>query len=165
MAVLGIDPGPTQSAVVIWDGVCVREHCILDNDAVLNLLTFPVAGVTDVAIERISMGGMVAGVETFDTCVMVGRFFQQVTACQSLRGAGEPYWSAHYLKRQEVKKHHLGQVRGNDAQIRAALVERFGPYKEHAIGTKRAPGIFYGVKSHEWAALAVAIAWHDRQAA
>ena len=38
------------------------------------------------------------------------------------------------------------------ANIRQALLDLIGPQ-----GTKKAPGPTYGVRSHEWAALAVAV--------
>ena len=41
--VLGIDPGPKQSAFVIWDGSIIRHKGILDNDdriPVLMLLSY-----------------------------------------------------------------------------------------------------------------------------
>jgi hypothetical protein len=43
-----------------------------------------------------------------------------------------------------------------DANIRQAILDRFGG-KEKAIGKKANPGPLYGVKSHLWSALAVAL--------
>jgi hypothetical protein len=37
------------------------------------------------------------------------------------------------------------------------LLDRFGPGREVAVGTKRAPGPLYGIKGDEWSALAVAL--------
>ena len=43
-----------------------------------------------------------------------------------------------------------------DANIRQAIIDRYGG-KAEAIGTVKKQGPLYGVKSHAWAALAVAI--------
>ena len=50
--------------------------------------------------------------------------------------------------------------RAKDKNIRQALIDRFGPGKA-AIGTKKAPGPLYGLKSHLWSALAVAVVAAD----
>jgi len=56
-------------------------------------------------------------------------------------------------------------MRAKDANIRQALIDRYGPGKDKAIGQKKTPGPLYGFKSHEWAALAVAVTWMDQQGA
>jgi hypothetical protein len=43
-------------------------------------------------------------------------------------------------------------MRAKDANIRQALLDLIGPQ-----GTKAQPGPTYGIKSHTWAALAVAV--------
>jgi len=43
-------------------------------------------------------------------------------------------------------------MRAKDANIRQALLDLIGPQ-----GTKKTPGPTYGIKSHTWAALAVAV--------
>ena len=47
--------------------------------------------------------------------------------------------------------------------IRQALIDRFGG-KEKAIGLKKTPGPLYGISSHAWAALALAITYSDLHA-
>jgi hypothetical protein len=54
--------------------------------------------------------------------------------------------------RKEVKLHLCGTPRAKDANIRQALIDMIGPQ-----GKKADPGPTYGVKSHGWAALAVAV--------
>jgi len=56
--------------------------------------------------------------------------------------------------------------RAKDANIRQALLDRFpatGGGKAPQIGTKKQPGPLYGVTSHLWSALAVAVTWADTQ--
>jgi hypothetical protein len=50
-------------------------------------------------------------------------------------------------------------MQAKDANIRQALIDRFGGSKEAAIGTIKRQGPLYGVKGHEFAALAVAVTW------
>jgi hypothetical protein len=59
--------------------------------------------------------------------------------------------------RKDVKLHLCNSPRAKDANVRQALLDRLGPQ-----GTKKAPGPTYGVKSHEWAALAVAVYGWDQ---
>jgi hypothetical protein len=54
--------------------------------------------------------------------------------------------------RKDVKLLLCGSPRAKDANIRQALLDLLGPQ-----GTKAKPGPTYGVKSHAWAALGVAV--------
>jgi hypothetical protein len=56
------------------------------------------------------------------------------------------------LPRKDVKMHLCGTPRAKDGNIRQRLLDLLGPQ-----GTKKQPGPTYGVKSHAWAALAVAV--------
>jgi hypothetical protein len=92
--------------------------------------------------------GMPVGREVFETCLWIGRFVE------AWASRGGEY---RLVYRREVKLHLCESVRANDANIRAALIDRFGPGKPAAIGTKKAPGPLYGLKGDEWAALGVAL--------
>lgn len=48
-----------------------------------------------------------------------------------------------------------------DAAVRQRLIELHGGSREVAIGRKASPGPLYGLKSHAWAALAVAVVARD----
>jgi hypothetical protein len=48
--------------------------------------------------------------------------------------------------------HLCNSMRAKDANVRQALIDRFGP-----VGTKKQPGKLYGVATHYWAALGVAV--------
>jgi len=85
------------------------------------------------------------GHETFDTLVNVGRIVERLRLPKE-----------QLITRRDVKRHLLGRVSGNDAQVRMALEERFGPK-----GTKANPGPLYGIKGHHLAALAVAVTGYD----
>jgi hypothetical protein len=150
MRCLAIDPGPTQSAFVLFDGVRVIDHDLLTNQALLERLIAREFGgdpyVT--VIERIEAMGMSVGESVFETVHWAGRFAQ----------ASQPF---DRVTRRAVKLHLCGTMRAKDANISQALRDRFGGAS--AVGRKSAPGPLYGISSHRWAALAVAITWMDQQ--
>ncbi|MBV8782506.1 MAG: hypothetical protein JO353_14005, partial [Phycisphaerae bacterium] len=53
--------------------------------------------------------------------------------------------------------------RAKDGNIRQALIDRFGPTKERAIGKKKSPGPLYGMSGDCWSALAVAVTYADQR--
>lgn len=147
MKILAIDPGNTMSAWVrIEDGLPVRWG--KEANAVVRLQLDHETDVDWLAVEMIASYGMPVGKEVFDTCLWIGRFIEAWNAAGGV-------WKLVYRK--EVKLFHCQTVRANDANIRAALIDRYGPGKEVAIGSKRAPGPLYGIKGDEWSALAVAL--------
>ncbi len=154
MIVLGLDPGTEQSAVVAYDGTRVVSHAIMSNAGMLAALIAWDDGVrTVLATEYMESSlGMAVGKETCRTIFWNGRFVQ---AWQPRRYAE--------VTRSKVKNHICGQTRVTDANIRAALLDRFGGALA-AIGKKKTPGPLYGVKSHEWAALACAVTYYDEHA-
>ncbi len=66
------------------------------------------------------------------------------------------------MPRREVKLHLCGTARAKDNNIRAALLDRFGGSRSVAVGTAKHPGPLYGIRSHEWAALALAVTFWDQ---
>ena len=152
--ILAIDPGPEQSAFVLWDGSRVIHKDILPNDMLIGFLwEFAHEGECDIlAIEMIACFGMAVGRETFETCVWIGRFMQMW-----LEGSDRQESSILRIPRGDIKMHLCRSMRAKDANVRQALIDRFG-----APGTKKAPGALYGVTSHCWAALALAVCAFDR---
>lgn len=140
MSILAIDPGTTQSGWVLLDGGQVVSSGVEPNDQVLQRIRVSVAD--RLAVEMIASYGMAVGREVFQTCVWVGRFQQ------AWRDPG----AVRLVFRQQVKLHLCQSPRAKDANIRQALIDRLGPQ-----GTKKAPGPTYGVSSHAWAALGVAV--------
>lgn len=153
--VIAIDPGTDQSAMVMWDGAQVWQHAIVENEAMLDWLRapdFPPGSV--LVVEDIQSYGMAVGVEVFRTVRWSGRF--------------EQVWlprPCHFIGRRAVKIHLCQSMRATDSNIWQALVDRFGPSKAKAVGTVKEPGPLFGVKSHERAALALAITYFDQQGA
>ena len=158
--ILAIDPGPEQSAALRYDAVSHEVDCvgILANEILVGSLELIGRHDTRFAIEMIASYGMPVGKDVFETCVWIGRFAQ---AWEAARDYGEH--AAELVYRREVKLHLCNSVRAKDANIRQALIDRFGPGKEKAIGLKASPGPLYGIKADLWAALGVAVTVADRR--
>ena len=146
MAILAIDPGTTRSAYVVLNarGFPVQFGTV-ENEEV-----FEVVGMCParVVVEMVASYGMPVGREVFETVYWIGRF------CQAAGNHERMY-------RGQVKSHLCRSQKANDAAIRQALLDRFGPGKEKAIGLKKSPGPLYGIRGDEWAALAVAVCAFD----
>ena len=116
MIVIGVDPGPTQSAFVVWDGERVLDKGILPNFIVVGCLS-NYAGhdqITADAIvfEQVESFGMAVGRDVFETVFETGRMFQSVARL------------ARRIPRREVKMHLCHSMRAKDSNIRQALIDR-----------------------------------------
>lgn len=143
---LAIDPGETESGwVQMKDGQPVSSG-ICDNDSMLELIG-ECLGFDDLAIEMVASYGMPVGKEVFRTVWWSGRFAH---AWMEYNDAPREVY------RRDVKLHLCGSARAKDANIRQALLDKWGG-KDAAIGKAKSPGPLYGIKSHAWAALGVAV--------
>lgn len=151
---LALDPGTTETGWALYEHGRVHVSGIDANEEVLRRLTFQfgMQGVCQctLAIEMIASYGMAVGREVFETCVWIGRFQQAWHAPDEVLK----------VYRKDVKLHLCGNPRAKDPNIRQALLDKLGPQ-----GTKAKPGPTYGVKSHAWAALAVAVTAAETRAA
>ena len=152
-----IDPGPEQSAYVLF-----RAPAILDFGKVSNLvMRGAIRGLCwdCMVIEKIASYGMPVGAEVFQTCVESGRFQQIAT---------DAHRPIAWITRLEVKRAICRSAKANDANIRAALIDRWGG-DEAAFGRRgskwkkheRTEGPLAGISKDVWAALAVAVAFMD----
>lgn len=147
MKLLAIDPGTTQSGWCRLDNGRVIGSGVIENAAVVGL---HFNGDDDaMAIEMVASYGMAVGKETFRTVWWAGRFAQQWVD----RRGQMPL----EVYRADVKLYLCRSMKAKDANIRQALIDIYGGSKEAAIGKKASPGPLYGVTSHAWAALAVAV--------
>jgi hypothetical protein len=76
VGVIGIDPGPEQSARVLFDGLRVTVADILPNDQLLEILGRGLHVRVPIYCEHIASYGMAVGASVFETCVWIGRFMQ-----------------------------------------------------------------------------------------
>jgi hypothetical protein len=137
---MAIDPGTTESGWCLYDAGRVIASGVEQNDDMLYRIGESVADV--LAIEMVASYGMAVGREVFETVRWVGRFQQTWRDPDAVR----------LVYRKDVKMHLCGTPRAKDANIRQALIDLIGPQ-----GVKANPGPTYGVRSHAWPALAVAV--------
>ena len=152
--VIAIDPGPVQSAYVVWDGQKVSAKEIISNQALLFLLIklskSKELWTSPLIIEQIKSYGMAVGATVFDTVFWSGRFYQ--------------VWKSdrHLVPRLDVKKHICYNGAAKDKKIIQALIDRFAyGVRNRGKGTKKEPGFFYGFKADVWQAFALAVTWWD----
>ncbi len=150
MKVIGLDPGCSESGLVVWDGERVCHSIIAPNEEIIR--TLRIWSAMHLVVEMISGMGMTVGQTTFETCVWIGRFIEAFDPSGEL---------IHRVPRGEVKMHLCGNMRAKDKNVRQSLLDRFGG-KKAAIGKKAAPGPLYGVTSHKLSALAVCLTWWDK---
>lgn len=156
--ILAIDPGPTESAFVIWDGKAILNKGKVHNNGSLlwEIAHYgcghgdPLSCIDALVIEEVVSYGMPVGADTFKTVQWYGRYIQS--------------WHMHHhgdedriflVPRKTIVTHHCGVSKGKDANVRQALIDRLGK-----PGTKKNPGVTYGVKDDIWSALAIAL-WYD----
>lgn len=151
--IFAIDPGPEESGWVVLDGERLMDGGVSSNRLIANMLQ--VYYLDDLAIEMIASYGMSVGKETFETCVWIGRFLEH---SYNLGHEGR------LIYRKDVKIHVCSNAHAKDANVRQALIDMFpatggGAIKQ--IGTKKQPGPLYGMNTHAWAALGVAVTARD----
>ena len=139
--IFAIDPGTTHSGWTLFDGGRVIDSGVHPNHDVLTWVKDG-QGADVLAIEMIAGMGMTVGQTTFETVRWIGRFQQAWRDPEAVR----------LVYRRDVKQTLCGSQQAKDKNIRQALIDRVG-----AQGTKKAPGPTYGVSSHAWSALAVAV--------
>ena len=144
--ILAIDPGLTESGFVVWNGVAAVDFGIETNENILERIG---ATKTPIVCEMVASYGMAVGRSVFETCVWIGRFQQ---ACEATSSA----WNTMF--RLDVKLHICRSSKAKDSNIRQALIDRLGE-----VGTSKNKGPLFGVKSHIWAALALAVAFYDKR--
>jgi len=149
MMILAIDPGPSTSGWVLYDSLA---RAVLESGSVTP--TGQIVGICEsgttpegrefeaVACEMIASYGMAVGKEIFETCLQIGRMCH---AREMQLG------TVLLVTRMQVKNFLCHNSRAKDANIRQALIDKFGD-----VGTKKNPGPLFGVSSHAWAALGVA---------
>jgi len=154
-AILGIDPGTEQSGWAVLAGDEVLGSGLLPNAELLGYLKIGLAPVrtsspVTVATEMIASYGMPVGREVFETCVWIGRFKQAWHSPEDVQ----------LVYRKDVKLHLCGTNKAKDGNVRQAILDLFprtGGGATPQIGTKGQPGPLYGVSTHAWPALGVAL--------
>jgi hypothetical protein len=124
-SVLAIDPGSAQSAWLRFENGRPQGFGITANDVLVRALR--TGGLPDVVvIEKVESYGMAVGAEVFDTVFWSGRFAEAANRATVVM-----------LPRRVVKLALCGDSRAKDANIRQALIDRFGG--SAAVGRKASP--------------------------
>lgn len=153
MIVLAVDPGPTTSGVVVYDGARVLYAAKDDTIADVYAIIGSFAGCLQlVACERVQSYG-IAGASLLRTAEVYGGIRRTAEV------AGLPF--AGIYRRDVCNALHV-KGKGRDQQVRQRMIEMHGGSKAEATGTKRAPGPLYGVTSHAWQALGLAVVARER---
>lgn len=76
--ILGIDPGPEKTALVLWDGAKVLQAEIVPSEGVIGYLLCETGRLT-VACEHLQCFGMSVGAEVFETAYWIGEFRRACT--------------------------------------------------------------------------------------
>lgn len=144
MTIAAIDPGTTESAVVVYHDVTrvILHHAKVPNAELLEW--WPAAlekWSANPVVEMIASFGMPVGREVFETVLYIGQLVY----------AARPR-STRLVYRKDVKIYLCGSMKAKDPNIRQALIDKLG-----APGTKKAQGKTYGISGDCWAALAVAV--------
>ena len=184
MKIFSIDPGPETSGACLFDTAeqkvlwCTKD---IDNEVLRSdLIAFRCAsdctiealnkGFDYIAIETIEPMGLGIGKSTINTAIWVGRLYELAISILIAE------WAVKLVRRGDEKimicgcKTFVDPVSGarkgvSNKQIRQALIDRFPPTgggKTPQVGTKKKPGPLYGVTSHAWSALAIAITCEEQ---
>ena len=160
--ILAIDPGPIESAYVVWDGTKIERFAKAENALVLDEISLcgkfkELIAPQVLVIEQVKSYGMTVGASVFETVFWSGRF---TMACEYNEFS---FLTWDRIPRMDVKMHLCHSSRAKDSNIIQALVDRFAPNeKNRGKGTKSAPGFFYGFKSDIWQAFALAVTYFDQ---
>lgn len=150
--ILAVDPGTTQSGYVVMDGDRVVSSGVLPNREALAMVA---AHDGVLALEMVASYGMSVGKDIFETVRWIGRLQQAYRDPEAVM----------LIYRRDVKMHLCGSAKAKDGNIRQALLDLFpatGGGKTPQVGIKSKPGPLFGVSTHAWAALGVAITATDR---
>lgn len=154
--ILALDPGTDKTGWCLLLGDRVIGSGVEPNDQMLAKVL--ARGATTLAVEMIASYGMPVGREVFETCVWIGRFVQAWHDPESVR----------LVYRKDVKMHLCGTTKAKDGNVRQAIIDLYpasGGGATPQIGTKAKPGPLYGVSSHAWPAIGVALTVQAQQGA
>ncbi len=153
--ILAVDPGNIESAYVLTDNeLKISAFGKIDNEVLLEQFESMINLYTPkVALEMVACYGMAVGREVFETCVMIGQL-KEICRKYSI----EPQ----YIYRKDEKISLCNSMKAKDTNIRQALIDRFAIHDfKNGKGTKKKPDVFYGFSKDVWAAMAVAVTYHD----
>lgn len=148
LTILALDPGTDQTGWAFTDGEDVFASGVNPNADIFGVMRRTAPQI--LAIEMIASYGMPVGREVFETCVWIGRYVQAWHSPEDVQ----------LVYRKDVKLHLCGTNKAKDGNVRQAILDLFprtGGGATPQIGTKAKPGPLFGVSTHAWPALGVAL--------
>jgi hypothetical protein len=154
--ILGIDPGPVTSGVVLYDpvrGIVLEASAAMPTREVLEMVRAYRWDEWDLSTCHLSMEMIVSygqriGMETIGTIEYIGRI-------KEAWSRGDAFTT--YKSRPEIIAHLTGAKSASEKDVKFRLTE----LHPGGTGTKKSPGPLYGVTSHAWSAMAVAVVASD----
>lgn len=144
MIICGIDPGPETSGLCVWD--TDKQEILARNEMCENNLIIYTAEyerkVDKYIIEDIACFGMAVGKSVFDTLKAIGRLQERL--------------DYQMVFKNDIQLHFCNTKKAKDTNIKRVLLDRFGEK-----GTKKNPGITYGLSNHAWDSFALCIWYED----
>lgn len=156
---LALDTGTTSTGFAYVE---FSKHCHP------TLLNFGIIGNQDIlkmigeskhdaiVMENFQCMGMAVGISTFNAAIWLGRFVEAARR-------SDPSQTVYLMHRSAIKMEICGTPRAKDPNIRQAIIDMYpvgqGGGKVPQIGINKQRGPLYGVSSHVWSALAVAISF------
>jgi Holliday junction resolvasome RuvABC endonuclease subunit len=152
---VGVDPGPTTSGLVVYD---------VDDRKVLR--SYARADLAQVRMEIEELSGVFGPMEGEVVCECTQAGPPSTSVVKTTEVVGRVMERCHmarvpchtYYRREVLQALHCARKGNKDSLVRVALIEMHGGDKRTAVGNKKNPGPLYGVSSHAWQALGVAIA-------
>ena len=154
MIIFGIDPGTVESGYVMFnsENMQVVGSGVVGNEELLQMSSWDDANI--VCIEMVASYGMPVGQTTFETVLWIGRFVQY--------SVSKDIEYRLLYKKKDINPTLCFSNKAKDANIRQAILDLFpapGGGTVPQKGTKSNPGPLFGVSSHAFSALAVALTY------
>jgi hypothetical protein len=152
--IFGIDPGTVESGYVMFnsENIQVVGSGVVGNEELLQMSSWDDANI--VCIEMVASYGMPVGQTTFETVLWIGRFVQY--------SVSKDIEYQLLYKKKDINPTLCFSNKAKDANIRQAILDLFPATGGGTVpqkGTKSNPGPLFGVSSHAFSALAVALTY------
>jgi hypothetical protein len=145
---LGIDPGPTCSAYCLLDEKQILAKGKVLNEELEKLIDNGFFDDVDSVAIEINSPYVEGNKLLFETSEQIGVLRKSL----KMRWGNED--KIHRVFRKTVVAYWTGSARNGDKHVRAAMIYEFGQ-----PGSKKDPGVTYGIVKDIWSALAIA-AWN-----
>lgn len=138
--IVGVDPGDKRSAYVLLVDGYPSEHGWTQNETLLQMLSEDYVGFGILAIETLHPRGELASRQAMETQLWAGRFIQATVKASG--GQRRFIQVAEYDSRCAV----TGRTNATNAQVRQALLDKFGDTRQEPCGNCHSGGVVMGTR-------------------